>query len=306
MKIKHIAFCLAAALALAGCQQDKKPAATVAAGDVVAYVNKEPISKQMFEFHLERRTGGQPQLASAEDREALLKELVDMTLLAQEAERQGLTSKPEVAARLQNLRSAVLAQATVEEMLQQAPDDAALQAEYDKRFKGEQGQEYHARHILVDSKEKAEKIIAQLDKGADFGKLAEENSTDSTSSNGGDLGWFQPEQMVAPFAEAVQQLQPGAYSKEPVQTQFGWHIVKLEETRAVTPPPLDEVRQQLSALVVQERVETRIEELRKNADIRMQLPAQQEEAQPNQPATQDEEKPADSQESAHNSLNLLN
>src|SRR5690606_2268714 len=173
-----------------GCQQ-QSPSTSVASGEAIAHVNDEPISRQMFEFHLERRTGGQPHLATEEDREALLQELVDMTLLAQEAERRGLANSAEIAARLQNLRSAVLAQAVVEEMLQQAPDEAAIEAEYEKRFQDEQGQEYHARHILVDDKAKAEQIVAQLDKGSDFAKLAEENTTGPTRPNRGVPGGVQ-------------------------------------------------------------------------------------------------------------------
>lgn len=276
MKLKHTTLAVAAALILAGCQQDK-PSVTAAAPattvEAVAYVNGEPISKQMFEFHLERRTNGQPALASTEDREALLKELIDLTLLAQAAQQRGLADQEAVAARLQNLRSAVLAQAAVEDMLEEEPDDAAIQTEYEKHFGAEQGLEYHARHILVDNQETAEKLIAQLDAGDDFGQLAEEHSSDPTGPNGGDLGWFQAEQMVPSFSDAVEALEPGSYTKEPVQTQFGWHIIQLEESRPVAPPPLEEVRQQLVALIAQERIESGIEALRKDADIRMeQLP----------------------------------
>lgn len=287
MKLKYITLGLAAALTLAGCQQDKtvtQAALPAVTGEAVAHVNGEPISKQMFEFHLERRTNGQPALASAEDREALLKELIDLTLLAQEAQQRGLADQETVAARLQNLRSAVLAQAVVEDMLQQEPDEAAVQAEYDKHFQAGQGVEYHARHILVEDKESAEKLIAQLDKGTDFVKLAEEHSSGPTGPNGGDLGWFQPEQMVPPFSEAVATLEPGAYTKEPVETQFGWHVIKLEETRPVSPPPMDEVRQQLVALIAQERIEARVEELRNAADIRMEQLPQQESAEQEQAA----------------------
>lgn len=297
MTIKHSVLGLLAALALVGCQQ-QSPITGATSVEAIAHVNDEPISRQMFEFHLERRTGGQPHLATEEDREALLQELVDMTLLAQEAERRGLANNAEVAARLQNLRSAVLAQAVVEEMLQQAPDEAAIEAEYEKRFQDEQGQEYHARHILVDDKAKAEQIINQLDKGGDFAKLAEENSTGPTGPNGGDLGWFQAEQMVPPFSEAVQTLEPGTYTKEPVQTQFGWHVIKLEESRPVTPPSIDEVRQQLIALLTQERIEAHLEDLRKQAQIRLDLPQQ--------PAAEDEEKPTNDQAAAHKALDLLN
>lgn len=279
MKLKYITLGLAAALTLAGCQKDnagdQTSAPPPATGEAIAHVNGEPVSRLMFEFHLERRTNGQPALASEEDREALLKELIDLTLLAQEAEQKGLAKQETVAARLQNLRSAVLAQAAVENMLEQEPDDAAVQAEYEKHFQDEQGLEYHARHILVEDKESAEKLIVQLDDGTDFIKLAEEHSSGPTGPNGGDLGWFQPEQMVPPFSEAVATLEPGTYTKEPVETQFGWHVIKLEESRSIAPPPLADVRQQLVALIAQERIESRVEELRKAADIKIDESKQQ-------------------------------
>jgi peptidyl-prolyl cis-trans isomerase C len=284
---------IAAAMVLAGCQEEQsEQASTQNTGEAVAHVNGEPISKRMFEFHLERRTGGQPQLASPEQRQALLQELVDMTLLAQEAERQNLADDQEVAARLQNLRAAVLAQAAVEQMIKQEPDEAALKAEYEKQFGGDQQQEYHARHILVESQEEAQKIINQLQQGAEFAKLAEQHSTGPTGPNGGDLGWFQPQQMVPPFAEAVQKLEPGNYTTEPVQTQFGWHVVKLEATRPVEPPPMEEVRQQLIAAMSQQRVESRLEELRKQAEIKTDLPEQP--AQPVQsPVVQPNQQPTE-------------
>ncbi len=292
MKRKAITLACAAALAVAGCQHNSQPEPTSKAfvGTPIAYVNDEPISQEMFDYHLERRTGGQPQLASEEDRQALLQELVDMALLAQEAERQGIASRPDVIGQLHNLRLAVLAQALVTGMLAEEPDEAAIQAEYDKHFKDQPRQEYHARHILVDSEEKATELIDQLDQGADFAQLAEENSTDSSSANGGDLGWFQAEQMVQPFAEAVQQLSTGSYTKTPVQTQFGWHVIKLEDSRPVEPPPLEAVRQQLIALLAQERVEARIEELRRQANIR----------------TEPQKNGTSSLEEAHKALDMLN
>jgi peptidyl-prolyl cis-trans isomerase C len=295
MKTKLALAAVLSAALLLGCEQEaettkeaKEANAPVLKGEAVAYVNGEPISKQMFEFHLERRTQGQPDRASPQDREALLNELVEMTLLAQAAREKNLGQDPVVAARIENLRTAILAQAAVEQLMAQAPDEAAIKAEYDKRFGGEAQQEYHARHILVETQEEAQKVLQQLEKGTEFAKLAEEFSTGPTGPNGGDLGWFQPEQMVPPFAEAVRQLKPGSYTKEPVQTQFGWHVIKLEETRPVTPPALEEVREQVVAALNQQRVEQQLEKLRQAAAIRFEngsaaaQPQQEAEAAPAQ------------------------
>lgn len=272
MKKTLTLLALAAAALLAGCTKEQAPEADQAAAapvDAVAYVNGEPISKEMFNFHLQRRTGGQPGRAGAEDREMLLNELVDMTLLAQQARKQGLEKDPVIAGRIQNLENAILAQAAVERVTKQGQTEEAVKAEYDKRFGVEQ-KEYHARHILVDSQEKAQAVIDKLNGGADFAKLAQEHSTGPTGPNGGDLGWFQAEQMVPPFAEAVKKMEPGTYTKEPVQTRFGWHVIRLEETRPIPPPSLDEVREQLQSALTQQSVENHIAELRKQADIRFQ------------------------------------
>lgn len=277
MKIKHLVLALLAAALVAGCggragtSEQSDPGATVPAVDAVAYVNGEPISREMFEFHLDRRTQGQPQLADAEARQMLLNELVELTLLAQEANRQQLDQDPAVAARVDNLRAAVLAQALVEQMSEQTPDETAIQAEYDKLYGGEAQQEYHARHILVENEEEATQVIAELDEGGDFVKLAEARSDGPTGPDGGDLGWFQAEQMVEPFAEAVQRLEPGQYTKTPVQTQFGWHVILLEGTREATPPSLEELRPQLANLVAQQRIEQRLEELREQAEVSLEL-----------------------------------
>lgn len=271
--MKHYAaLVLVPALLLGACQQQtsNENAATNANTtdvDAVAWVNDQPISRDMFEFHLMRRTQGQPELAGPEAREALLNELVDLTLLAQEAENLGLGEEPEVRAQLDNLRQAVLAQAAVERLAQN-PDEALIKEQYEQQY-AEPQQEYHARHILVDDAETAQQLISELDEGADFAELAQEHSTGPTGPNGGDLGWFMPEHMVPPFAQAVQQLEPGQYTAEPVQTQFGFHVIKLEDTREQPKPEFDRVRDQLAMEVSQNAIENRLQELRDEADIRL-------------------------------------
>ena len=267
---KTLPLVLLAGLAVVGCNGAKDSASPAVAGEPMVWVNGEPVTKEAFNFHLERRTQGQPQLASPEQRTQLLDELVELTLLAQSAREQKLDADPDIAARIENLRNAVLAQARVEQIAEQLQeDDAALQAEYDQRFGGEQLQEYHARHILVKDEAEAKKLIEQIKGGADFAELAKKHSTDPGSGpNGGDLGWFQADQMVPPFAAAVKAQKPGEVSEQPVQSQFGWHVIQVEETRPMTPPTLDEVRGELAQGMVQKRIQDTIDTLKSKAQLK--------------------------------------
>lgn len=149
-----------------------------------------------------------------------------------------------------------------------AVTDEALQAAYDETYaNAPEAKEYHAQHILVDSEEKAKELKAQIDGGADFGELAKANSTDKGSAvNGGDLGWFGLGMMVKPFEDAVVALEPNAVS-EPVQSDFGWHIIKLNETRVAAKPTLEDVRQELAGQIEQKAVEAHITALTADAEV---------------------------------------
>jgi peptidyl-prolyl cis-trans isomerase C len=131
--------------------------------------------------------------------------------------------------------------------------------------------EYHARHILVDDKAKADAITKELQAGGDFAKLAEKNSKDPSGKNGGDLGWFTLDTMVKPFSDAVSVLEPGQMTQLPVQSQFGWHVIKLEESRAGAAPSFDEVKDRVKMLVQRKKLQTYLEELRKNAKIEKKI-----------------------------------
>ena len=147
------------------------------------------------------------------------------------------------------------------------PTEAELKAMYDERVAEMPKSEYHARHILVADEAKAKDLIAQLDKGADFEKLAKENSTDSSAAEGGDLGWFLSAQMVKPFSDAVEQLEQGKYTATPVKSDFGWHVIRLEGTRATTPPAYETVKEQLGPMVNQKKFEKQLEDLVKAAKV---------------------------------------
>jgi peptidyl-prolyl cis-trans isomerase C len=141
-------------------------------------------------------------------------------------------------------------------------------AAYEK-FKAELGdKEYSARHILVGSEVEAKDVIAQINKGGDFGKIAKEKSKDPGSKDkGGDLGWFSLSGMVKPFGDAVSKLQKGALTSEPVQTQFGWHVIKLEDVRDMKAPPYDKVKDGLQKQLAQRQLEKLLTELRAKATI---------------------------------------
>jgi peptidyl-prolyl cis-trans isomerase C len=131
--------------------------------------------------------------------------------------------------------------------------------------------EYHARHILVDDKASAEAITKELQGGADFAKLAEQKSKDPSGKSGGDLGWFTLDTMVKPFGDAVAALQPGQLTAAPVQTQFGWHVIKLEESRAPSAPAFDDVKDRVRAIVQRKKLQSYLDELRKGAKIEKKI-----------------------------------
>jgi peptidyl-prolyl cis-trans isomerase C len=159
-----------------------------------------------------------------------------------------------------------LAQAVVGDWLINNPatEEEILEA-YNSRALMAPDLQFKARHILVETQSSATDLITQLDAGADFAELAELHSTGPSGSSGGDLGWFSPNQMVAPFSDAVAELEDGAYTKTPVQTDFGWHVILREETRNNEPPPLDSVRDVIKQNVEQEKFQNFLESLRTEA-----------------------------------------
>jgi peptidyl-prolyl cis-trans isomerase C len=144
--------------------------------------------------------------------------------------------------------------------------DESAQELYDAQI-GKAGKEYSARHILLENEEDAKAVIAQLDEGADFSELAKEKSTGPSGSSGGKLGWFGAGQMVAPFSEATAKLNKGEYTKEPVQTQFGWHVIILDDTRESNPPSFEDVKDRLKMLLANQQLQQHVEELKNSATI---------------------------------------
>ncbi|MEM1065970.1 MAG: peptidylprolyl isomerase [Pseudomonadota bacterium] len=168
---------------------------------------------------------------------------------------------------LENERRALLANQVVDEVVAGATTDEAIQAAYDEAYGGAEPEtEYNASHILVETEDEAAALVTELEGGADFATLAQENSTGPSGPNGGELGWFGPGMMVPEFEQAVVALEAGQVSA-PVQTQFGWHVIKLNELRQKEAPALDDVRQELEGQVQRAAVDARIAELTEAAEI---------------------------------------
>ena len=205
---------------------------------------------------------------TAEERTAMVDRLITFQLAANDGANQGLQEDQSVAASLEMARIQLLANAAVEQHLEaNPPSEAELRELYDERIANMSGTEFKARHILLESEDEARDIITQLDGGADFAALAQEFSTGPSGPSGGDLGWFAPDRMVAPFSEAVQAMDVGAHSSEPTQTQFGWHVILLEETRDQQAPGLESMRVELTTAAQQQSVQSYLESLREAADL---------------------------------------
>lgn len=266
---------LAAMVATTGCAEskvDKKDEAAKPAADAVAIVNGEAISKDAWNLWVEARTQGKSATdLTPEEKDENLNALIGMYLAAQQAKNEDLDTGAN-GARLELMQKSALADLVGRKYLEgKDPTPEELKAEYDKQIAAMSKNEYKARHILVDSEAKAKEIISALDKGADFGKLAEENSTDSSAKQGGDLGWFSPGRMVKPFADAVEKLKKGEYTKEPVHTEYGWHVIRLDDIRPLTPPEFDKVKQQLTQMIKRSRFQEHLDALMKEAKIERNL-----------------------------------
>jgi peptidyl-prolyl cis-trans isomerase C len=179
---------------------------------------------------------------------------------------------PETAALLELTRLNVLQQAMAEKYLKdRKPTEQETRAEYETQVGSLAKLEYHAKHILVATEPFAQKVVERLKKGEKFEDIAKHESMDSSKDNGGDLGWFTPDKMVKPFADAVLALKPGQYTDKPVQTQYGWHVIELVETRDLQPPSYDNVKQRLEQVVQAKKVKAYTDDLLKNAKIEKKL-----------------------------------
>lgn len=237
--------------------------------DVLVVINGQPITKEMYALYFQDRTKSmQGDKQSPEMQMNVLNELANVILITQDAEAKKLPDETNIANALTLARSSLLAQAAIQHHISNnAPSNGDIQALYKKRYSNDTPKEYKARHILLEDESAASGIIEQLKQGGDFATLAQENSTGPSASAGGDLGWFESDRMVPAFAQAVQAMSKGTFSSTPVQTQYGWHIIQLEDTRDIPKPPLNEVRGPLEQELQREVMAKYIENLRNNAKI---------------------------------------
>ncbi|MEM7612815.1 MAG: peptidylprolyl isomerase [Pseudomonadota bacterium] len=225
---------------------------STAMAQTAATIDGTEITEAQLDVYAIGRTG---ESATAENRTALLEQIGDLVVLSNVALNGDLAKDPALQAEVELQRRSVMATAVIRDFREKNPiTDQEVRAEYDRQIKDVPAPtQYKARHILVETKEDADGVIAQLKDGADFEALAAEKSTGPSGPNGGDLGWFDAASMVAPFSAAVVAMENGKYSAEPVQTDFGWHVILREDSRQAEPPAFEELEDRLRQSMEQQK-----------------------------------------------------
>ena len=232
-----------------------------------AMVNGISIPQTRIDLRVKAATA-QGQADSPELRKAIREDMINLEVLVQEAARLGLDKNPDVVQQVELTRQQVLAGAFVQDYAKSHPvSEDQLKQEYDKLKAKLGSKEYNARHILVESEEDAKAIIAQLGKKAKFEKLAEKSKDTGSASQGGSLGWNIPGNFVPEFANVMINLKKGEYTKEPVKSQFGWHVIKLDDVRDMKVPSFEEIKPQLQQRFQQQSIQKAIADLRAKAKI---------------------------------------
>lgn len=278
-------FLLAAALGMsltaghhaASAAEPPTPKAAAAAPQGVALPQGNPVVARVdgVELHLadlEQAQQALPpeaqKLPLAQIYPALLERLIDGELVIEAGRKQRLDQDPEVQRRLKLLEDRLIQQAYVERIIKDAETEDQLKARYQKFVANQAArEEVHARQILVKTEAEAQSIIDQLNKGGDFAALAKKYSTDPAAASGGDLGYFGRDDMVPGFAAAAFALKPGQYTKTPVKTEFGWHVILVEDRRTKQPPSFDEAREEVGHLLARDIIQAKLKELRGDAKI---------------------------------------
>ena len=198
----------------------------------------------------------------------VIDQMINEKLIGAEAEKAALASDPEVLKKMDQVRDQIVRSVYLERQVAKLVTDDQVEAEYEKFKKDNEGkEEVHARHIIVKSEDEAKAVIKKLEEGGDFKVLAKEKSTDGAAADGGDLGYFTKDSMVPEFANAAFDMKPGTYSKTPVKTQFGWHVIMVEDKRQKAVPPLDQVKPGIQNKLGQQALENFVKELRQAAKI---------------------------------------
>lgn len=235
---------------------------------VLATVDGKKITEADVKDAMEAVGAGIAQIPEAQRQEVLTKVLIDTHLLANAARAAGLADTDEFKKRVEWMTMRALREVYINEKINSALTDEAVKAKYDELTKGiKPEKEVRARHILLKTEDEAKAVITELNGGADFVELAKKKSTGPSGPRGGDLGFFGKGRMVPEFDKAVFELKPGEVSKAPVKTQFGWHVIKVEETRDKPLPAFEQVKDQVRTAMQGEQLQKALEDLRSKAKI---------------------------------------
>lgn len=263
---------LAAGLMLGACQQKSQNESKV-----LATVNGQPITEAEFQQYLQLRQQREPVTEQAQEKK-VLEEMIDRVLLAQRAESTGVDKDPEVSGLLKRVRENILVQSMIRNMLKDSPiTDDELKQRFEKEVAATHQTEYLVRHILTKNEDEAKEIVTQLSsKKGNFSALAKQKSIDVQSgNNGGSLGWINEGMVVPEFFAGVAGLEKGTTSKAPVKSDFGWHVIKVEDTRPAKIPTFDEfmadrqTKANFYRKLQDEKIENVVKELRTSAKIEM-------------------------------------
>ena len=256
---------LASLILLSACKEDtasSEQATNIPADQIAATVNGTVISKTDVAKFKELKGN-----AHIPD-ENIIDEMVATELLRQEAIKAGIADKESVRFQIRLQESETLARMLMREKFGSLSfTEADLKSAYDKQMSKTDGREFKARHILLKTEDEANAVIEAIRAGGNFIELAKERSTGPTGPNGGDLGWFEPSRMVPPFAEAVKAMNKGDVSVAPVQTNFGWHVIQLDDVRELPKPDFDGMRDELQQSLIRDAINSYIEEIEGAAEI---------------------------------------
>jgi peptidyl-prolyl cis-trans isomerase C len=242
---------------------------TLASAQNVAVVNGKPVPSSRVEMLASQLAkSGRP--VTDEVRAQIKEEVIVREIFMQEAQKRGLSASEDVKAQMELARQTILIRELFADFQKKNPvSDADLKAEYDKFVAANSGKEYKARHILVEKEDEAKDIVARLKKGEKFDELAKKISKDPGSgAKGGDLDWANASSYVAEFSQAMIKLEKGQLTQEPVKSQFGWHVIQLDDTRDAKLPPFEELKPQISQQLTQQKLATFQEDLRKAAKVK--------------------------------------
>jgi peptidyl-prolyl cis-trans isomerase C len=246
----------------------KEPSKPAAKGNSIATVNGVAVSRARQDAMMQQQASrGMPD--TDETRAMVREELINREIISQEAQKSGFAKNPEVQAQVELARQEALVGAYIRDWVRKNPiTDADVQKEYERMRAQAGDKEYKARHILVETEDQAKGLIAELKRGAKFDELASKNSKDTgTAQRGGDLDWNVPGQYDRQFSEAMVKLEKGKYTESPVRTRFGFHVIQLDDVRAIKFPALNEVRPRLTQQLAQGRIEQLVRSLRAKAKV---------------------------------------